>query len=222
MTKFALFDFDDTLARGDSVVPYLLYCIRRGVAPWTQFFRAVRGYVHQRLHPGEIAAAKTIALSFLRGQTRQRMDDLARDFFRDVLTKRFYQEGVAELQRLRQEGYTVVVISASVEAYMRVLPEFLPVDAVIATRCAVDLDDRYTGDVDENCKGAQKAFRLAAWMAENHLELDYDASCAYGDSPSDVHMLSLTAAPRLVNPHRRLLEELPQAQVLHWKSTGRR
>ena len=115
MTKFALFDFDDTLARGDSVVPYLLYCIRRGVAPWTQLFRAVRGYVHQRLHPEEIAAAKTIALSFLRGQTRQRMDDLARDFFRDVLTKRFYQEGVAELQRLRQEGYTVVVISASVE-----------------------------------------------------------------------------------------------------------
>ena len=28
MTKFAFFDFDDTLCRGDSVVPYLLYAIR--------------------------------------------------------------------------------------------------------------------------------------------------------------------------------------------------
>ena len=26
---FAFFDFDDTLARGDSILPYLLYCIRR-------------------------------------------------------------------------------------------------------------------------------------------------------------------------------------------------
>lgn len=216
MTKFALFDFDNTVCRGDSVVPYLLYSIRRGVAPWTQVFRALHGYVHQRLHPDEISAAKTLALSFLRGRTQEQMDDHARGFFREVLCKRFYPRAAAEMQRLKDEGFTVVVITASVDAYMRVLCEFLPVDAVLATRCAVDQDDCYTGDIGENCKGAQKAFRLASWMAQHHLELDYDVSCAYGDSPSDLHMLNLTASPRLVNPHRRLAAALPDAPVHRW------
>jgi hypothetical protein len=40
---FALFDFDKTLSRGDSIIPYLFYCIRRGVAPASQFFRAFHG-----------------------------------------------------------------------------------------------------------------------------------------------------------------------------------
>ena len=29
----AFFDFDDTLARGDSILPFLLYCIRKRIAP---------------------------------------------------------------------------------------------------------------------------------------------------------------------------------------------
>ena len=32
-TAFAFFDFDDTIAKGDSIFPYLLYCIKRGIAP---------------------------------------------------------------------------------------------------------------------------------------------------------------------------------------------
>ena len=31
-TAFAFFDFDDTLAKGDSIFPFLLYCIKRGYA----------------------------------------------------------------------------------------------------------------------------------------------------------------------------------------------
>lgn len=29
----AFFDFDDTLARGDSILPFLLYCIRKRISP---------------------------------------------------------------------------------------------------------------------------------------------------------------------------------------------
>ena len=215
-TAFALFDFDDTLARGDSILPYLMYCVRRGAAPKTQLLRAACGYLRFLIHPAGASSAKTQALSFIRGKTVEEMDALARDFFQETYIRRFFQEGIQELWRLREEGYRILVVSASADVYMRVLPEFLPVDAVLATVCEVDDEGRYTGRVGDNCKGEEKPRRIAAWLNSQGLTLDSAASCAYGDSPSDAPMLLLTAAPNLIDPKRKLLRRLPDARVLHW------
>ena len=215
-TALALFDFDDTLARGDSILPYLMYCIRRGVAPKRQLLRAGLGYLRFLIRPASASGAKEQTLSFIRGKTVEEMDALARAFFRDVYIHRFLQAGMQELWRLREEGYRILVVSASADVYMRVLPEFLPVDAVLSTVCEVDDEGRYTGRVGDNCKGWEKPRRIAAWLDSQGLTLDSAASCAYGDSPSDAPMLMLTAAPNLIDPKRKLLRRLPGARVLHW------
>ena len=48
-TAFAFFDFDATLARGDSILPYLLYCIRRGLAPRRQLLKAAAAFLRWKL-----------------------------------------------------------------------------------------------------------------------------------------------------------------------------
>lgn len=215
-TAFALFDFDKTLCRGDSVLPYLLYCVRKGHAPFAQIFRAAAGYVKQRIRPTMVTVAKMDALSFIKGRTEAEMDAIARAFFRDVLMKRIYQAGLQEMRRLHEEGKHILVVSASASVYMRVLPEFLPADAVLATDCAIDADGCYNGLIGENCKGLQKPLRIASYLAANHMTLDYEASCAYGDSASDAPMLSLTAKATLVNPAKGLRDALPEARIVHW------
>lgn len=215
--KFALFDFDNTLCRGDSILPFLLYCIRKGAAPKRQLLKAGAAYVRQLLKPGQVSYAKGQALSFIQGKSQAEMDELCRGFFREALCPRFFRQGVAEVTRLHEEGYVVLVVSASAELYMRLLPEFMPVDAVLATRCGLDAAGRYTGQVDENCKGVQKPLRIAEYLAAHHLELDYDASRAYGDSPSDIPMLQLAACPTLVNPGAHLKRGMPQAAVVTWR-----
>lgn len=215
--SFALFDFDKTLCRGDSVLPYLLYCIRKGHAPKGQIFRAAAGYVKQRIKPSLVTVAKMEALSFITGKTEKEMDDIARGFFREVQQKKFFKDGLEELKRLRKEGKKILVVSASASVYMRVLPEFLPVDAVLSTVCAVDEDGRYNGLIGENCKGLQKPLRIAEYLAANHMTLDYATSCAYGDSASDAPMLSLTAQPVMVNPAKGLKAVLPEAKEVSWK-----
>lgn len=216
-TKFALFDFDKTLSRGDSIIPFVIYAERKGFAPRGQILRAAWAFLTQRRHPNAVSWAKGVSLSFLKGRTLQETDDFCRGFFRDVLAKRIFRDGRAEIERLKTEGYTVVVVSASAEAYMHLLPEFLPVDAVLATRCGLDADDVYTGQVGQNCKGVEKPLRIAAYLAAHHMELDYDTSCAYGDSLSDAPMLQLTAAPTLVNPAGKLAAALPEARRVRWK-----
>lgn len=216
MTKFAFFDFDDTLSRGDSVVPFLLYAVRKGAAPKHQLLRAAWGFLTQLGRPGNIRQAKEHTFSFIKGKRPDELDDLCRDFFREVITPRLYEDAIAELWRLKSTGHTVVVVSASADVYMHLLPEFLPVDAVLSTRCTVE-NGTYTGKVEANCKGEEKPRRIASWLAENGLELDAEASCAYGDSPSDAPMLRLVGQPTLINPGRKLSAALPHAPHVHWR-----
>ena len=214
--KIAFFDFDDTLCQGDSILPYLLYSVHRGVAPWRQVLKALWGYLRWRINPARATNAKNLTLSYLAGHTRVEMDALGRDFFKEKLVPRFFPQGRKELDRLRAEGYRIVVVTASADVYMRLLPEFLPVDHVIATRCALDDSGRYTGVVEENCKGEEKPRRIRAWLNERGLTPDWAACRAYGDSLSDAPMLALTGHPVLVDPKKALLSRLPDAKRVHW------
>ncbi len=214
---FALFDFDNTLAQGDSIVPFLLYCICHGKAPWYQLVKAVHGFLQQKRCPEKVSHAKEETLSFLTGMEQEKINDLARSFWRDCLSKRLYADAVAEMRRLKEAGYYVLVVSASPSVYMDVLPEFLPADGVIATTCGVDDQGRYNGLVGENCKELQKPLRIAAYLAAKHLVLLPEKSCAYGDSKSDIPMLSLVAAPTLVNPKADVKVLLPNAKVVTWR-----
>ena len=215
-TAFAFFDFDDTLARGDSIFPYLLYCIRRGLAPRRQLFKAAAAFLMWKVKPDTGRAAKETTLSYITGRKIAEMDQLARDFFGEVQKRHFFEHGAAELLRLREQGVTTVIVSASSDVYMRVLPEFLPVDHVISTVCEVR-DGVYTGKVGKNCKGDEKVRRIQEWLSAQGLSIDKEKSSGYGDSPSDAPMLLLTASPVLVNPKRKLKERIPGGRIVHWK-----
>ena len=142
MQKIAFFDFDDTLCRGDSILPYLLHCVRLGVAPWRQVLHALWGYLRWRIDPTRATNAKNLTLSYLAGRTQSEMDALGREFFKEKLASRFFPAAREELERLRREGYRIVVVTASADVYMRLLPEFLPVDHVIATQGPRDENGR--------------------------------------------------------------------------------
>lgn len=215
-TAFAFFDFDDTLAKGDSIFPFLLYAIKRGYAPKWQLFKAAAGFLRWKIQPSSGRAVKEWSLSFIKDRTVEEMDELARDFFRDVQQKAFFTDAAPELFRLRELGAQIVIVSASSDLYMKVLPEFLPIDAVISTTCGV-ADGKYTGKIGKNCKGEEKVRRINAWLQERGLSIDKEHSAGYGDSPSDAPMLLLTASPNLVNPKRKLLKAIPDGTVHHWR-----
>ncbi len=220
--RAAFWDFDGTMARGDSIVPYLRYCIELGEARRTQFLRAARGYLRFRLRPQNAGIAKEDTLSFLRGKSVAHMDDVARSFFQQRYMDRLFPEAVTTLWQLRELGVRIVVVSASPDAYMRVLNELLPIDAVLATPCGVDAQGRYTGKVGPNCKGEEKVRRIQGWLRENGLTLDADHSFAYGDSASDVPMLRLVGHATLVRPKGQTQALLPGAQVVNWRAAKKR
>ena len=215
MTRLALFDFDGTLSRGDSVVPFLLFAIRRGWAKRSLLPRSVHAWAKQLRNPGKVVSAKETSLSFLKGRTVEEADAFARDFLREKIAARLFPEGKKELERLKREGYVIVLVSASADAYMRLIPELLPVDAVLATECLTE-NGRYTGRIRANCRGEEKPRRIQSWLEERNLQPDWENSRAYGDSASDAPMLRMVGHPVLVNPGKKLRELLPGADAVGW------
>ena len=215
-TAYAFFDFDDTLAKGDSIFPFLLYAIKRGYAPKWQLLKAAAGFLCWKIQPSSGRVVKEWTMSFIKGRTVEEMDELSRDFFREVQQNAFFEDAAPEIFSLREKGVQIVVVSASSDLYMKILPEFLPVDAVISTTCEV-VDGKYTGKIGKNCKGEEKVRRINLWLKERGLTIDKEHSAGYGDSPSDAPMLLLTASPNLVNPKRKLVKAIPDGRVLRWR-----
>ena len=66
MEALALFDFDGTLIRGDSIVPYLCRAHAQGDASLGDLMAAATGYFLFRLHLRTAEEATTRALQFRR------------------------------------------------------------------------------------------------------------------------------------------------------------
>ena len=192
----AAFDFDGTLTRGDTLLPFLAaglgwprfaWALLR-TSPWLvgHAFRLVRNDVAKaRLFaaclsdlPTDVAAqwAERWAREQLPRQLRGPQDPVIR-----------------QLAWHRARGHCCVMVSASPDIYLEHAAAALGFDALVCTQMEVQAR-QLTGRMrSPNCHGQQKVIRLQAWLAER-----YDASTlagmtlyAYGDTSGDKPMLKL-------------------------------
>ena len=207
----ALFDFDGTLIRGDSIVPYLKLALRLKAISAGEYCAVTAQtlrYLAGGLTDDQI---KTRALRFRGALSPERRDALDRAFAQECLLPRVFPQGLACLRRHQKENAVVALVSASTENYMRFVAQALKADALL---CTPVLED---GSVRGNCKGEEKVRRIQAWIKQAGLSVDFSASYAYGDSESDLPMLRLCGHPILVNPKRALRKAVPDMPRVIWK-----
>jgi phosphatidylglycerophosphatase C len=193
------FDVDGTLTRRDCVVPFLW---RLGAT------RLLFGLA--RRAPSVITAAarrdrdrlKSIATAVaFGGRSVASVEPVASAFGAEV--ERWLRDDTsARLSWHRQQGHTVVLVSASYQLYLDVLGRALGVDAVLATQLASE-NGTYTGALaGENCRGAEKLRRLDDWLDERMFGREGIEDgrrgvvlWAYGDSAGDRELLGAADHP---------------------------
>lgn len=193
----AAFDFDGTLSLRDNVVPFLvrfagtlaaprgfaaatLTVAKAGRAEWTR--NALKAAVLQHLVAGREAAD---------------LDDSARAFAEEIVRHHLRAEAVDRAAWHRDQGHRIVIVSASLAAYLRPVADHLGFDAVLATELEVDDDGLLTGRmVGANVRGPEKVARLDAW-----LDGATPFVWAYGDSAGDKELWA--RADRAVRLGRR-------------------
>jgi phosphatidylglycerophosphatase C len=191
----AAFDVDGTLTTGDCVTPFLRRAAGRRL--WATLLRhplALAGSAVRR----DRDRLKELACSALRGIESKQIERLGEAFAGEVGSGRLRDDTVARLRRHRELGHTVILASASLDPYLLPLGRSLGVDGVICTLLERGADGRLTGRlVGANCRGAEKARRVQAWLRENGLA---DAVLwAYGDSSGDDELLAIASHPLRVD-----------------------
>ena len=189
----AAFDFDGTLARGDSVIKFLVYL--RGRARVTKSLLHLLPLFVMSGIDGDRYADRFKQSLFARtigGMTMEELLPAGEKFGKIHLGSKARSVVLKRLEWHRSQGHPVVIVSASPECYIEPAAILLGADAAIATKFRVDESGRVDGSFQgNNCRGAEKARRLKEWIDEHSGGNGQVVLWAYGNSLGDKDMLSM-------------------------------
>ncbi len=196
----AAFDLDGTLARRDTLLPFL--CRLRGR---TQTTRAV--FVHSVVITrallsghGRDQAKEAVLARLLRHQELASVERAAAVFAEEVVERRLCRTVLNRVHAHRRAGHELVIVSASPAVYVEPVGRILGFDAVLATRLETGADGRLTGRMEGlNCRGPEKVARLRDWLGDGPVVV-----YAYGDSAGDRELLALADTAFRLRRGRRL------------------
>ena len=206
MTAAAFFDLDRTLLRRSSALALASSFRRHGVIGRGQLAKAA---AWQLLFAARGAGAETVrkaaedGLMILRGFRVDDLRSLVADAMEPVLKPLVYGEPLRLVQRHRERGEPVYVVSATLQEIVEELASELGFDGAIGSVCEVE-DGVYTGRSLRACHGDGKAAAIRE-LAERE-GYDLAESTAYSDSHTDLAFLEAVGRPVAVNPDRRLRE----------------
>lgn len=206
--RIAAFDFDGTLTRRDTLLPFLVRaCGARRVARAVSRVaplaaRARVGRLQSELHHRD-AVKEALLAELLAGREAAWLADAGHDYAR-TLPGRVRPEMADQVEWHREHGHELVIVSASLHAYLGPYGEAARFDHVIAVEMEVGDDGRLTGRLARpNVRGPEKAVRLAAWLDGAHPEMVW----AYGNSEGDRELLQQAHVPVWVGAGERRLPD---------------
>lgn len=199
----AAFDFDGTLTRRDTLLPFLRFlCGPRAVTRTLARHSFVLGVAMAFDRNAQRAGVKERVLRELfAGRDHHEVLAAGADFARRLShPSRLRGDMVSRWRWHADQRHAIVVVSASLEAYIAPFAQALGGAGVLATRLSVDQRGRLTGDLDGfNCRGAEKVRRLRAWGVDPDVEL-----WAYGNSSGDRELLAAAQVSHRVGRGGRL------------------
>jgi HAD superfamily hydrolase (TIGR01490 family) len=200
----AFFDLDRTLLRRSSTLALAGSFREYGVIGHVDLAKAA---FWQLLFVARGAGAETVrkaaedGLMLLKGFTPEQMRQLVAGAMEDVLRPLVYAEPMSLLERHRERGEPVYIVSAALQEIVDALAADLGFDGALGTVCEVE-DGVYTGRSIRSLHGAHKAAALVE-LAERE-GFDLAVSTAYSDSHTDLPFLEAVGNPVAVNPDREL------------------
>ncbi|MFV1997744.1 MAG: HAD family hydrolase [Acidiferrobacterales bacterium] len=184
----AAFDFDGTLTTRDTLIPFLFHSVGavRFLGNMIRSGPTLFGY-GIRLLPNEVAKERML-VNFLEGLGRQKLESLGRLFAREVIPGMVRKRAMDRLKWHQAQGHLCVIISASLDVYLKPWADSVGVENVLCTSLEVDDSDNLTGRLaTANCFGAEKRRRLQEWLGDSSRYCLY----AYGDSRGDRELLEM-------------------------------
>ncbi|MDE3017733.1 MAG: HAD family hydrolase [Nitrospirota bacterium] len=195
----AFFDVDNTLLPGSAIeVRFFRYLWRKGHVGSREATRSL-WYLLQHLPALSLHPLRERKL-YLEGKRPAEIEPLAAEFVQAEVCPRLSSASLAALERHRDSGHHLVLITGSLDFLIAPLAGHLKVDLALAA-VPERRGDRYTGSILPPYPYGEGKRRLVESFAKE-AGIALQDSYAYGDSPGDVDTLRLVGHPLVVNPIR--------------------
>jgi HAD superfamily hydrolase (TIGR01490 family) len=210
----AVFDLDGTITRHDTLVGFVLACLRR--RPWRlpRLLLVPPLALHYLWHRDRGRFKGALIRATLGGLTAAQLAHCAERFVPPALRDDTFPEALQAIAAHRLQGDRLLLMSASVDLYVPLIARALGFEHNVCTRVRWRSDGRLDGRLaSANCRGEEKRRCLQAVIARLAPQRIY----AYGNSGADLPHMTLAQHGYLINPSARLQRAAgPGIQVLRW------
>ena len=182
----ALFDFDGTVTFRDSFAGFIRYAVghRRFYLGIASLIPVFGGFLLGLIPAWR--AKELMSIFFFNGLDACKFEELASKYSREELPKIVRKIAQERIEWHKQQGDTVVIVSASMDIWLKDWCKAQQAD-LIATMLEVK-DGRISGKfLTKICNGREKVRRIE----ERYNLSDFDCIYAYGDRPGDRPMLAI-------------------------------
>lgn len=212
MKKLAIFDIDYTITKKETLMEFFKYIVSKDLknikflprALYSGFMYGIKVYDEKKV--------KECFLKFIENIDEKKLAVLTKSFYDEKLTTILYKDAVNMIKKLKNEGFMVILISASPEFYIKEFYAIKEVDLIIGTKFTFENGKFIRKMNGENCKGKEKVKRLEKVLKEKNIEADFKNSYMFSDSLSDKPLLDLVGNPYLINYKKH-----NEIKILKWK-----
>jgi len=199
----ALFDLDNTLLANDSDFLWGCFLVEKGLVDKSTYDAAnQRFYTEYKQGTLDIFEFLAFSLKPLSQFSMQELSVLHNEFMEKHIKSAITSKGIAQIQKHRDKGDYVVIITATNSFVTAPIAKAFNVDALIATEPEI-INDRYSGRVAGTpCFQSGKITRLKQWLKNTTHNLQ--ASTFYSDSHNDLALLECVTTPIAVDPDDEL------------------
>lgn len=185
--KIAFFDFDGTITKHDTFIEFAKFCLGR-----KKLVKAIlKNIVWIILWKMGVILNSDAKHRLFRTLYKGKSYDWFKQCcinFKEIINKDLNLDILRILELHKEEGHTVVIVSASIKEWIFPWAKENGVNHVIATEIEIDNNGILTGNfITPNCYGIEKVNRLSKLFPNVY---DYE-TWGYGDSKGDEQMLNI-------------------------------
>ncbi len=198
----AFFDLDRTVISSNSGKSLIQYSYKQGLMTLSDLLRGIYLSVAYRFELKDTTKIITGMIRWMEGLTENKVIEMSSVIFKNHILKSIRPEVNSEIIFHKTRGARVVILSSAILPICRNVADYLEMDDVICSVLEI-VDGVYTGYPNGPlCFGEEKGTRLIDYCKK--YEINPLDSWYYGDSISDLAVLSAVGNPVCINPDKKL------------------
>ena len=128
--KIAFFDLDKTIIKKDSIVPFMFFYFKKNPKSFIYYIRLIPYFILFIFRIIDNSRIKYEIARIFTNISIEFGDKIGEEFANTVVPSLYYNDAIKEINKLKEEGYTLIMVTASFEIYAKFIGKNLGFDKV--------------------------------------------------------------------------------------------